>query len=384
MYIRQIHVSNFRSLKDTKVGELKELVIFYGHNNSGKSNILSFLEVFFSAKDQTFVREIRDENFLPPDQPKVFWRGYIQNFGDNFYKNNNEPIIFKVLINISTNELLSINGLPKDIKDYFESNRKKTVHYLCIRGNIAKVVNNIALMTTDHMELDNIDFYNPLGEEGKIHLGGFVIAKEDKLRSFESIISLLNNCFFKIPTNRFLMNEKELQRVDQQDIDSSSFKNWLMKISLDRESRFIFDEIKNQMKNEPFEYGDVSIARTSDNDIDIFIENKSHLKLPISHIGSGVQQTLVILSQISNSQSPIIGIEEIEINLSPLSQKVLFNNLKELIDTKKSKINQIIITTHSPHIGKRDDAVRRAVSIKDGITEVKKPSESEIESFFST
>ena len=114
------------------------------------------------------------------------------------------------------------------------------------------------------------------------------------------------------------------------------------------------------------------------------MKEKKDLSLPIGRRGSGVQQILTILSYITQANSPIVGIEELEINLSPKTQKLVVTSLLELINSRSSVVRQIIFTTHSPHIGKRNEAERRGVWMEKGETKVKKPSEAEVTGFFNS
>lgn len=51
-----------------------------------------------------------------------------------------------------------------------------------------------------------------------------------------------------------------------------------------------------------------------------FVEAKDGLKLPIGRRGTGVQQILTVLAYINRANSPFVGIEELEMNLSPHSE----------------------------------------------------------------
>ena len=90
------------------------------------------------------------------------------------------------------------------------------------------------------------------------------------------------------------------------------------------------------------------------------------------------------MSYIAKSNSPFIGIEELEINLSPKSQTALFNSLFDLIyKTPDSPIQQVFLTTHSPHIANRNEANRRGVRMdNNGNSILAKPSDEEVKEFF--
>lgn len=48
--LQEINVTNFKSLINTKIDMFDNINMFYGFNNSGKSNIFKFLEILFSSK----------------------------------------------------------------------------------------------------------------------------------------------------------------------------------------------------------------------------------------------------------------------------------------------------------------------------------------------
>lgn len=112
MYIHQFNVKNYRSLKDVSVGDLSQAVILYGDNDSGKSNILSFLDIVFQPKYNEEITVVTGEEFKNI-KPVGFWKGQIDNFTNNFYLNNQEPITFSVLIKVGRSEVLALKNLPE-------------------------------------------------------------------------------------------------------------------------------------------------------------------------------------------------------------------------------------------------------------------------------
>ena len=71
-------------------------------------------------------------------------------------------------------------------------------------------------------------------------------------------------------------------------------------------------------------------------------------------IGSGLQQVLFLIANIVYNSYKIIGVEEIELNLSPEAQKRVFETLKSLV-YKTKLINQVLVTSHSPYFRNRKD-----------------------------
>lgn len=381
MYIHQFSVSNYRSLKNINVGDLSSAVILYGENNSGKSNILSFLDMVFRQKYTDEVTQTPDGKAVQM-KSRGFWTGQIIDFSNNFYLNNLKPITFSLLIKIGRPELLGIKGLPKKFVDSLPKNRKDDV--LIIEGQIASLGVDRAEMSLVRAEFNQKIFYNATtkGPEFLPAPEFNTLSLAEKTNVFDSIFNMLDNAFLRIPPDRFLSEEQEEHRDQKVELSSKTLKNWLFQSSHDQNAEKTIREIARQFNTKPFNYGNISIVRVGKNEIEVFVEGKGGLKLPIGRNGSGVQQILTILSYITQANSPIIGIEELEINLSPNTQRVLITNLLELINSESTAVRQIIFTTHSPHIGKRNEAQRRCVSMENGETKVTRPSEAETTGFF--
>ena len=52
MKLKHVHVSNFKSISDTFMHDVEDLNVLIGRNNSGKSNILSCVQIYFTAIHQ--------------------------------------------------------------------------------------------------------------------------------------------------------------------------------------------------------------------------------------------------------------------------------------------------------------------------------------------
>ena len=86
----------------------------------------------------------------------------------------------------------------------------------------------------------------------------------------------------------------------------------------------------------------------------------------IDQKGSGVQQIMVLLGYIAASNSAIVAVEEPELNLSFRNQDLVVNILRQLEERKGESPHQILLTSHSDHIGSREDLKRYHVEKADG------------------
>jgi AAA15 family ATPase/GTPase len=76
-YIEKVDIQYFRSLKDSKIKDLKELNIFSGKNDSGKSNVLKAFDLFFNSKDTNFLLDYNKERLQEVRSESVKGKQYI-------------------------------------------------------------------------------------------------------------------------------------------------------------------------------------------------------------------------------------------------------------------------------------------------------------------
>jgi hypothetical protein len=381
MFIRQIAIKNYRSLRDVQIGNLSPIVVFYGDNDSGKSNILSFLEQLFKTKfiqEELTIDGAKNEN--APVKPSGFWRGEIENFADNFYRNQSEAIEFSIVVRFDRSEVETLGPLPEKFLEKLSDNNANI--NLKLVGQISQAGSNRASMKLLEATFNNISFYDGKVSEPK-YLPGFDLSPAEGLNLFNRILGSLDDAFLRIPTDRYLALENELPKTQKAELRRNTFKNWLFQTSLNRDDQKLFQTISERFAGQPFGHGRISLARVGDH-IEVFVEGNDGLKLPIGRKGSGIQQLLMILSYVALYSSPIVGIEELEINLSPKSQSFLFDNLKALVEAPDSPIKQIFITTHSPSIAKRSEAACRGVWMNaERETQVGLRTEAQITEFFN-
>lgn len=320
--------------------------IFHGLNNSGKSNILSALETIFKRKIEG---DIKDQQ-----RPVRFWSGRIEHFADNFYKNSLDDINFSVGVKFDHSELKPFIPILKKFSDHFE--KSSYSKELIVNGRIT-YEDEITANTSIESVLLNTKHIIMRSSPGKgLELFPKInrVSSEKRLRNFEGIMDLMNDSFVVIPSNRFLTSETESDKKDLPlALAPNTFKQWLFNISLDRSRYNLFQQIKEIFNGDPFKFGELSFTR-SDNEIEIMVD-KDGVRLPINRMGSGLQQILFLVSNLVLLNGKMIGIEELEINLSPIAQKHIFEKLKTYLQMDNRLIRQVIITSHSDYFGGRED-----------------------------
>lgn len=363
MLIKELHITNFRSLKDLKIPSLASAVVFHGANNSGKSNILLAMETIFSAKwagaGVSLPQDISGSTPSPPARPTPFWNGFINNFGDNFYMGIYKDIEFSVRLEVPPSHFEKIN----DVNLLDALIRRGHNLQVKMTGRIIRSGDD-GVIVLDTVHLNNKFVFNRKGEN--VEWLPWLSASVESTRKQslgESILNSFTDSVRVIPANRYLSAEEG--EGSSPSLKSSSFKNWLHRQSLSREGFEIFKAVKQQLNGKPFSYGDISFLKDGGS-IDIMVDDGCGYRMPIAQKGTGVQQILVLLGFIKASPAHVIGIEEPELNLSFQSQDILITTLLKLLPLRTSRVSQILLASHSDHVGSRGELQRIHVENPDG------------------
>jgi putative ATP-dependent endonuclease of OLD family len=325
IYIKELQIRNFKSIKDETIKFNKGLNILVGPNNAGKTNIIEAIDLLLG------------DAYLPNFEPTT----------DHFFegKENNEIIIEATLDcdNNELNEIIPEIGSRLKIRfrysksegGFFEVNKnnqweckynKPFGYYWDFEKKLfflrAKSLRNI-------MEIAPIRWKSPLKYFKEIIIKK---APEEKIKQVLEKIDEAKN---------------ELLKIDEvKDIISA-----LLKISKDQTG------IKN-----------IYISPTSTKSSDIFNEMKILIDdgylSEVTKKGLGTQNLIIIslfrvmAKYIRDEEKKFIiyGIDEPEIGLHPHAQRQLIFSLNNL-----SEYSQVIVTTHSNHlidITKIDNIIR--------------------------
>jgi AAA15 family ATPase/GTPase len=359
MRITKIEVENFKSLKNLSVSNFLNVNMIYGYNNSGKSNLLKFIELVFSTREYKTQLPIENPSLRTESQTKKenFWDKSILNQPFIFRKEGEKKfdIKFSIYLELDT-EFLSknVSGYDNLQKDFI--GKGVQVVNLRIDGAIEQLGDFNAQQRLVDVSLGGKTIYeSEKNSEPKIFPG----AKHSTFREFQSLMSLFNDCVILLDNDRYFINEDE--KISDDDLSAKNFKNKIFELHLkylkDEEFKGLNDFLKsfniesadkvfaNNEKSSPFKNFQFEFIRFN-SEIEVMLTNDFG-KFPLSSFGTGVQQIIFILSKIFLSNKKIILIEEIELNLSPKYQIELIEFINKGLITNK-KISQLFYTTHSP------------------------------------
>jgi len=334
MYISSFNISGYRSLKNIKIPKMLQVCIFHGLNNSGKSNILSAIETIFRRKlvvEETTIDQATEiEQVTKHEREGNFWQGRITDFRDNFYLNGKNDIKFSVSVTFSDDELVSFNEVMKQLKPFLaEAGHKKILE---LEGRIKYRDDDSAEMVLERAVFNEHYVVFQIDNSGKRSFFPKVkaLSAENRFAYFEEIMNLLADSFTLLPSDRYLTSERMAQETTSDlPLTPKTFKQWLFKLSLSRSEYKAFEEIKAMFESEPFDFGEIGFSKEQD-EIEIMVKEKN-VRLPISRLGSGHQQILYIIANLVLNKKKMMGIEELELNLSPTAQKIIFEKLKQHI-----------------------------------------------------
>lgn len=379
MYISSFSISGYRSLKDVSISGMLPVCILHGLNNSGKSNILAAMETIFRRKvlvEETTVGEVTKH-----EREGSFWQGRITQFRDNFFSGGREDITFSVSVTFADEELVFLEATLKELHPSL--GRPGHNKILGLKGRIRYVDDETANMVLERTDFNRHYIVFEVDRAGKKSFFPKVakLTAEQRLAHFEKLMDLLAGSFALLPSDRYLTSEHALDESKEAFLLSpKTFKNWLFSLSLSRTGHEAFEEIKAMFAAKPFCIGEIGFSKERD-EIEIMVK-EPNVRLPIGRLGSGHQQILYIIASLVLNKRKMLGIEELEINLSPTAQKLVFEKLKNHIYNHSDLISQVIITSHSDYFRGRQDVRCYGVEHNGTYTVVKPWSQAKRRKFF--
>lgn len=370
MKITQFNIRNFKSfgnapvIEQDRVAGLSNINMIYGNNNSGKSNLLKFMNLIFEGKRNSGKIEVEGESIRTPSTSNFWWSGTVENCPFIFHKNDkSKPIEYHFVIRIEDAELESHNpDLFKLISASYKTGGQEGGHeYLTLKviGKIVNYENDYdSEIELEECELNGKTIYNWKNKNEY-----FIDLKaDDPLKNnanyFESLLSILSNSVEYIEGDRFLRNEK-VENLNSAKLESESYKTWLYQLYMNPVGHRKYNEIVDFIKKSPL-VKDIDVLKSfnpsfstdSTGYLELMLSNDGD-RLPISSFGTSIQQMIYIITRMVESKAKIILIEELELSLSPENQRKLFKMLRTLID--ENLISQVFFTTHSRYFSFRND-----------------------------
>lgn len=329
MQIRNLHIRNFRSLRDVGLKGLGNFNIFVGKNSSGKSNLLEALTMFFNS---FFIVGGNTAGLN-----EYYW----------FNKRTKNPIVFEIDIELSDNEIQEIFApeLLKQIKRFggltntltvkrritnvggvWETTALECLGLILVKGNKSipppQVLSPLVNRYIRRKKIKSpVVFNNPSSEE----LNAILTAISGIVHGKFELITQIRDVKNPIAHRTTLIDSKlqsSLWTLDQS-------------IKSDEEEKCV--EIENSFTNVTGKQLDPAQGQ-------VYIRRQRR-RFPLYLEGGGIQASIQLIFALKNVKDrySCFGIEEPEAHSHSELQRRLFNELKTL-----SEDCQLFITTHSP------------------------------------
>lgn len=319
MYISELKIENFRSIRSLHMKGLGKFNVLYGENGVGKSNILDAINLFFNS----FV-------------------GAGVSGKDN---HKNSEINIPILISI-----------------YFDLD-KFIIPYLKKLKISITILNNLINRSIFLVE-ENFEFRIKNNEDGTIDIVPPLdsIDRDEVIKQLNYEINKIKNnyLYYLIPAIRTLDSDNGfISNIDGNITEFSHIFNLLIAgklkdalfksmISKDRKIRKKFEEFRKFIGGDPLyrpRFDLVQDVHSRIVEIQEELPDDSHA-LPLERAGLGIQQLYTILASVMLCGAPIVALEEPEVHLhGPTSGAHLRRLLMRLVE--EGRVKQMFIATHS-------------------------------------
>lgn len=346
LYIKSVILRGFKSIEDLTTDLEPGLNILIGKNGAGKSNFLSFLKtVIHSAMSPRHV------NFKSAEI--VFTTLDKQNFVYNITRNsakavNEEPDKLKYLRTLKSGDNYLFHSGDSSVTSLISKGiRLNSARPLVAIFNRLKIpfrhAKFIEFNTSNYLE----GLSTPLSLEIPFDYNSFWAGGSGDTLILNNSISLFEHQLIE-SLNKFDIaddeNEDEINEKWNEVLSAITAESFLESTQLNKE---VLDDLRKFTPVENVRLNQsVSIFR---NDTDLIIENirldffVNGNWLPWNQLSDGTKRMFLLVSEVSQTKSGVILVEEPELGIHPHQFTLVMQFLKE-----QSVSKQVILSTHSP------------------------------------
>lgn len=340
--ISGIGISAFRSFgKEIQViGPFSKINLLIGKNNSGKSNVLLYLNEYLNL----IIKSIKENSQFPfvdidrhigiDNNEIIVWLGYSRqstNLKGIFSglvekKRGAENILNKLLDSPIVNRDTNLLWLP----------------YTAVWGRKFEVDKNFIIELARNNCLQRDEWYS---------LWNSLTGSESGDLKAHWIPQTISNISSRIVTNINIVHIPAIRKVminDNPEIENNSGVGIIEKLAQLQNPNY-----SNQGNKEKFRKINQFLKEVTDNptssleipyERDNILVNMDEKTLPLSSLGTGIQELIILASHATINENSLLCIEEPELHMHPILQKRLIKYLQEKTE------NQYFISTHSAHI----------------------------------
>jgi AAA15 family ATPase/GTPase len=335
--------SGYRSVgKDLiKVGPLKKINLIIGQNNTGKSNIIRFLNEHYN----NILNSLNPDRLLYTSGSNLSFKSIDTSQSGGSFKPR-----FALCTNISDLEIIKNPKIDKIVRSSFCVDIKD-------RDYVWFEYSCDALNHQYYPLIPNVDELLPILEshEWQALWSSLTGKGSGSLREYW-IPQTMQHIFEKIrldPQKIELI--PDIRRIGDPETQANDFSGLGI---IDRLAQLQNPSLDNQKDKQRFEKINLFLRTVLENGEatleipykrDAILVHMDEKTLPLSSLGTGIHEVIIIAAAATLLEDAVLCIEEPELHLHPLLQKKLLQYL--CIETN----NQYIFTTHSAHLLDTED-----------------------------
>jgi AAA15 family ATPase/GTPase len=345
--MKSIEIENFRSIKGTEVHHLNDVNIFYGKNNSGKSNILNAIK------------------FLSQSSGAPNFDDNLGDFETAVYKKEHgRDIKFSGSFEFTENEVDELEALSEG-SEYEELNWKVPQFHLVISQEDDQPYPKEFEMTSTGKEdliakrtfdtdRDNsksvLEYYTGEKDDGggtpsiwEYRFGDGINTRQKIANTvLENMKTRFEHVDYLHPNRSVTRRYQTMSKMRGISESGENIHNRLVYLLLRNEDQTEFDEVKYWVSK----FGRGELIRDVDRDGEVEMCLRDPVldtEINIRDVGFGTRQIISFVTLGFLPETDTILIEEPERSLHPVAQRNLIDLLKKMKENGK----QIFITTHS-------------------------------------
>jgi hypothetical protein len=366
MLIKRLTVRDYRSLKEINIENLTNFNVFVGANDSGKSNILKAIDLFFNWCDSKDIKGLIQSGL---STSALSFSGRTENVA---FFHGQKPGKVELTAHLAIDEKMK-SLLPESFVMHHLKGQEFTVPTVTSASPRELTANPSDTKEILRKSLgDEIIVSEEIKSDGNtmegnvswITWGDLYVLRptEEKLRWLDSqdgkqytyrqsasgpqspvskLIEALRSTYVLVPAVRELIGEKKTVASALSDGKNvpSQYLRYEKDVSVNKQDTY--RRVRGYVSNLFPEYENTaSMTNEKTEQVDVHFQG-----FPSASVGDGVKNAFLICFDVGSHLGSICGIEEPEIHFHPAKQRQLHRFLVE-----RSLETQIFVTTHSPTI----------------------------------